>query len=98
MPNPITWTPPGIHLHFRPDNGDATTIQFDKATTRFQRDLTPRFQHYLVASLDVQFAAAFTEPGPAGVEVQAALYVEVLLAFGVLEAVAVHRMVIIVVG
>ncbi len=96
LPGAVAGAAACVDAYLGAHQGDAAAVQLDEAAPGVQGKFVAGFQHHLVACLDVQLSATFTEPGLPGLDVQGAVYGEVLLAFGVLEAVAVHRVMVVV--
>src|SRR5690554_8196879 len=112
LPTAFTCSPTGIHLDTRAPHGHATGVDLYEAATGFEGDFGSCFDHRFLTGFDMQLGARVTEPGGAGFEVQGAGDVEavvfaglfallavhgvVAVAFGVAEAVVLHRQVAVV--
>src|SRR5690554_3223394 len=95
LPTTPTRTTAGVDSNLTADNGNATGVELDKAAAGVEGDLGAGVEHYLAASLGVQFLSAFAEPGLAGLDVQRPLYREVLISIDLGMALTPYRQVII---
>src|SRR5690554_62868 len=107
LPTAFPCSPARIHFDTRATQCHAAGVDLYKAATSFQGDLSAGFDDDFLARLDMQLGAGIAEPGGAGFQVQGAGDVEavvfaglfalftvhgvVAVAFGMAEAVVLHR-------